>query len=119
MAFEGELKETIKTVKKIQTTLGDIHDCDVWDHYIEQFITEEKQRMVEYLGHSYTFALIQKGLEYLRGECVKRRDILFDEFVEKWNKTSKEGLWDKLRSILDTHMNKYQQSTEKTLQPDL
>lgn len=118
MAFEGELQETIKTVKKAQTFLGDIHDCDVWDNYIKQFITEEKQRMVEYLGHSRTFALIQKGLDYLHTECAKRRDLLFNEFVEYWNKISEEGLWDQLQSIIETHLNKFQQSTEKTLQPD-
>jgi CHAD domain-containing protein len=118
MAFEGKLKETIKAVKKVQTTLGDIHDYDVWDNYIEQFITEEKQRMVEYLGHTRTFALIQKGLDYLKEDCVKRRDVLFDEFVKDWNRMGKEGLWDKLQSILESHLKEYQQSTEKTLQPD-
>ncbi len=118
MAFEGELKETIKAAKKVQTSLGDIHDCDVWDKYIEQFIPEEKQRMVEYLGHSRTFALIQKGLDYLRGECGRRREILFDEFVKDWNRMGKEGLWDQLQSKLDTRLNQYQQSTEKALQPD-
>ncbi len=118
MVLDGELKETIKVIKKVQTYLGDIHDCDVWEEYLERFISKERQRTVEYLGHSRPFTSIQKGLDYLNGECAKRRDILFDEFVKDWNRIGKEGLWDQLQSIIDTHLNKYQQSTEKTLQPD-
>jgi len=60
--------------------------------------------MVEYLGHSRPFTSIQKGLDYLNGECAKRRDILFDEFVKDWNRIGKEGLWDQLQSIIDTHL---------------
>lgn len=112
LAFNGELKEMIKTVKKVQTYLGDIHDSDVWEDYLKKFIPKEKQRMVEYLGHSRTFAQVQKGLDYLSCECVKRRNLLFDEFVEYWNKISEEGLWDKMQSIIDTHLEEYQQSSE-------
>jgi CHAD domain-containing protein len=112
MACEGELKEMIKAVKKTQTYLGDIHDCDVWEDYLEQFLLKEKQRIVEYLGHSRPFGLIRKGLDYLNSACVKRRDILFGEFVEDWNRISEQGLWEKLQSIIDTRLQEYQHSSE-------
>lgn len=115
LVFNGELKEMIKAVKKAQTYLGDIHDYDVWEDYLEQFIIKEKQRMVQYLGHSRSFTLIQKGLDYLKSECVKRRDILFGEFVEYWNRISDEGLWDKLLSKIDTHLKEHQESSEINL----
>jgi CHAD domain-containing protein len=115
VAFEGELKEMIKVVKKIQTYLGDIHDCDVWEDYLGQFVIEEKQRIVEYLGHSRPFALIQKGLDYLKTECKKRREILFGEFVKDWNRIDEEGLWDKLQSIIDARLQEYQDSSEMNL----
>jgi CHAD domain-containing protein len=112
IAFGGELKEMIKAVKKIQTYLGDIHDCDVWEDYLEQFIIDEKQRMDEYLGHTRPFALTQKGLEYLNNECTKRRDTLFNEFVEYWNRISEESLWDKMLSIIDAPLKENQQSSQ-------
>jgi len=112
IAFDGELKDMIKAVKKTQTYLGEIHDCDVWEDYLEQFIVDEKQRIVEYLGHSRPLALIQKGLDYLKSECAKRRDRLFDEFVEYWNGISEEGLWDKMLSIIDAPLKENQQSSE-------
>ncbi len=115
IAFDGKLKDMTKTVKKTQTYLGDIHDCDVWNDYLEQFIIEEKQKTVEYFGHSRSFPSIQKGLDYLNGSCVKRRDILFGEFVEYWNRISEEGLWDKLITIIDTPLKDYQESPEMNL----
>ena len=112
MVFDGELKEMIKVVKNAQTYLGDIHDCDVWEDYLEHFMIEEKQRMVQYLGHSRSFTPIQKGLDYLKDECVKRRDIRFAKFAEEWNRIGNEGLWDQLQSIIDTHLKGYEQSSE-------
>ena len=112
VAFEGELKEMIKALKKTQTYLGDIHDCDVWQDYLEQFVIEEKQRIVQYLGHSRPFAPIRKGLDFFSGECVKRRDALFSEFVEDWHKISEGGLWDKLQSVIKIRLQEYQNSSE-------
>jgi CHAD domain-containing protein len=115
ITFDGELKDIIKAFKKVQTYLGDIHDCDVWDDYLEQFIIDEKQKTVEYFGHSRSFPSIQKGLDYLSGECMKRRDILFSDFVEYWNRIIEEGLWDKLLSIIDAPLKEYQESPEMNL----
>jgi CHAD domain-containing protein len=114
LALGGELKDMIKAVKKIQTYLGDIHDCDIWEDYLGQFIIDEKQNMVEYLGHSRPFALFQKGLDYLNRDCVKRRDALFNEFVEYWNKISEDCLWDKMLSIIDVPIEDNQQSSQNS-----
>jgi CHAD domain-containing protein len=112
IAFDGELKEMIKAAKMTQTHLGDIHDCDVWEGYLEQFVIDEKQRMVEYLGHSRPFASIQKGLDYLSSECAKRRGVLLSEFVNYWNGICEEGLWDKMLSIIDAPLKENQPSSE-------
>jgi len=110
-AFEGELGPIITDVKKTQTYLGDIHDCDVWEDYLGRFIVEEKQRTVDYFGHSRPFVSIQRGLDYLNGRCVKRRDILLGEFVGYWNTISQEGSWDKLQSMIDARLKEYQESS--------
>jgi CHAD domain-containing protein len=112
VAFEGELKEIVKEVKKVQTSLGDLHDCVVWKDYIEQFIIDEKRRTAEYFGHSRSFGSIQKGLDYLNSHCAKRHDILLGEFVHYWNTISEEGLWDKLQSRLDDRLGEYQESSD-------
>jgi CHAD domain-containing protein len=115
IAFGGELKEMIKAVKKIQTYLGDIHDCDVWEGYLRKFVIEERQKMVDYLGHNRPFALIEKGLDYLNSECVHKRKVLFNDFVEDWNRKSEEGLWDKLQSVIDARLQEYENLSEMNL----
>ncbi len=75
-ALDGKLSAAIKKVKKIQTILGDLHDCDVWDDDIAAFIEQEKQRTIDYYGHGRPFARILPGLEYLRAERRQRRDEL-------------------------------------------
>jgi hypothetical protein len=116
--FEGELKETVKAVKRIQTYLGDIHDCDVWEDYLEEFIAEEKSRTVNYYGHSRSFGTIQKGLDFLRNKCAVRREILFNEFVEFWRKIDEQGLWDNLKFIIDSRLKNEQGPQEVKLLPD-
>jgi CHAD domain-containing protein len=115
IAFEGELNGIIKAVKKIQTYLGDLHDYDLWQDYLEQFINEEKQKTINYFGHSRSFSSIKKGLDFLKDKCRKRRDILFGEFVEYWQNISEEDLWDKLLSTIDGSLKEYQETSEKNL----
>ena len=115
IAFEGELKGIIKAAKKIQTYLGDIHDCDIWQDYLEQFIIEEKQKTAEYFGHSRSFSSIKKGLDYLKDKCLKQRDILFGEFVEYWQSINEEDSWDKLLSTIEAPLKEYQESSEMNL----
>jgi CHAD domain-containing protein len=115
IAFEGELKKIIKVVKKIQTYLGDIHDCDLWQDYLKQYIIEEKQRTIEYFGHDRSFSSIQKGLDFLNNECLKKRNILFGQFVEYWNRISEEDLWGKLLSTIEIPLKEYQESSKMNL----
>ena len=75
-ALDGKLRGAIKKVKKIQTILGDLHDCDVWEEDITAFIEQERQRTIDYYGHGRPFARILPGLEYLRQERRQRRGEL-------------------------------------------
>ncbi len=114
-AFEGELKEIIKKVKKIQTLLGDIHDCDVWRDYLERFVIGEEQRIIEFFGHTRYITSIRNGLEYLNSECTRRRDVLFGEFVEYCDTINEESLWGRLLSITNTRLEEYQKTSEVNL----
>jgi len=113
-AFEGQLEDIIKAAKHIQTCLGDIHDLDVWDEFIEEFIAREKARTIEYFGHSRSFPAIEKGLDFLRRKCGQKRRILFNEFLGYWKEISKEGLWGRLLSIIDSRLSEYPEPQEST-----
>ena len=40
------LDEIITAVKKVQTLLGDIHDCDVWLEHLDAYAADERRRTV-------------------------------------------------------------------------
>jgi CHAD domain-containing protein len=110
--FDGELKEITSTVKKIQTCLGDIHDCDVWQEVLEKFAAKEKERTEHYYGHSRSFSRIERGLQYLSQDCARRRRKLFREFVKYWRRIDEERTWEKLQSIIDSHLQLYNECSQ-------
>lgn len=92
--LNGKLRGPIKKVKKIQTILGDLHDCDVWDDDIAGFIEQEKQRTIEYYGNARPFARILPGLDYLRDQRQQCRGQLLNEAREFFEKLEAEQFWD-------------------------
>ena len=105
--FDKKLDDIIKTVKRIQTYLGDIHDRDVWQIHIKDFIEREKEYTREYYGQLRGFSRIEKGLIFLHDDCVEKRKLLFSEFVDYWKKCKQENLWSDLSSLINSHVQKY------------
>ena len=101
--YHGDLKEPLKTVRKVQTILGDIHDCDVWVEHLPQFLEEERMRTVEYYGHARRLNRLKTGILYLQQERQEQRTKLYGEFVEFWQQTQDQNFWDNLLDRLLTH----------------
>ena len=94
--YSDELDKPIKTVKKVQTLLGDTHDCDVWVEYLPQFLEEEKARTLEYYGHTRPLNRLKTGILYLQQERQDHRMELYQEFAELWRQLQVENTWDNL-----------------------
>lgn len=99
-AYGSDLTEPIKTVKRVQTLLGEVHDCDVWAEQIDHFIRDEYQRTLEYFGHNRPFNFIQPGLDYLKQERLLQRQRLFGELQQTWNRVGQEGVWESTTALL-------------------
>lgn len=91
--LKGKLKPAIKKIKKIQTILGDMHDCDVWDADINQFIEQEKKNTIDFYGHSRPFSRILPGLLYLQQERKEHRGQLYCRVNEYLNQLNEETFW--------------------------
>lgn len=98
--YQDDLKQPIKTVRKVQTLLGDIHDCDVWVDYVPQFLEEEQGRTLEYFGHARPFGRLKPGILYLRQERQEQRGKLYTEFVEFWQELQAQNTWDNLLELI-------------------
>lgn len=98
--YGEDLMPFIKMVKRIQTYLGDMHDCDVWLERLPAFLEEEKARTREYLGHTRPMARIARGVRSLQKDRARTRAALFDEFSAYWRSMDAGNHWHALRECV-------------------
>lgn len=100
--YEKRLNAAIKAVKKLQSLLGEIHDCDVWEHLLDTFLVEERQRMLAYYGHDLRFSFLKPGLRYIQEERKATRESVFKDLVERWKEMEDNGFWGQTAAIVES-----------------
>jgi CHAD domain-containing protein len=80
--YRGRLDGTVDAIKKVQTLLGGVHDCDVWAEHLQAFAAKERQRTLKYYGRVEPFARLDVGIEYLQQQRRQRRAEVFQELVD-------------------------------------
>lgn len=103
-SYSGGLKDYIKPVKRVQELLGEIHDCDVWIEILPRFIDRERERALEFFGHSRGVARLRHGIMALLKDRRTCREERYVEFVNFWGTIQEKGLWKKLLKTLDRHV---------------
>jgi CHAD domain-containing protein len=98
--YPEQLEETIAAVKKVQTMLGDIHDCDVWWDFLGQFASAERDRILAMFGQAGRFVRQQAGIEYLQRDRHHHRQQVFDDLVKYWAELGDRRLWDRLTATV-------------------
>ena len=73
--YDGRLDEHIKAVRKLQTRLGNMRDCDVW------------------LENLQTFSQFETGVERLLKRRQESREQMFRDVIEYWKKLDKARQW--------------------------
>jgi len=94
--FPGRLDEALASVKRVQSLLGEIHDCDVWDERLDALAAKRRRRIVACFGHAGRFARDGAGIAYLRADRRRRRGEVFRELVEFWDALGRAGAWETL-----------------------
>jgi CHAD domain-containing protein len=103
--YPGMLQAYLQGVKTSQELLGDIHDCDVWQEFIPQFIEEEQQRTIEYFGHANPLHPLLPGFEYFRQNRRDFRDAQYQEFCRKWEQWKNKNLWGELSQTITSFIH--------------
>ena len=98
--YPGQLDEPVEAIKRVQSLLGEIHDCDVWLEHLDRFATAERKRITEMFGHAGPFQHLLPGIEHLRQNRSDRRRQAFAELVEYWGELGRRGLWDRLTAVV-------------------
>jgi CHAD domain-containing protein len=95
-----EIQAAIDAVKKVQSLLGDIHDCDVWIEQLAEFLAAERKALHERFGNDAPLARLAVGIEHLEQDRRKHRREAFLELVEYWDELQREQTWIKLARIV-------------------
>lgn len=99
-AYDHRLDEPVDVAKRLQTMLGEIHDCDVWAEQLEEFAAKRRQRILKRFGYPGPFARLQVGIEYLQQQRSEHRRKVFLELVDYWRQLSEKGHWENLQTTV-------------------
>jgi len=99
--FDRGIKTKIKWVKQMQSTLGDLHDSDVWIDFLPQFLADEEQRFRGFLGHTRGFKRLIPGIEFLRAHLERQRAAIYASFVEMWEHDADREAWRRFRGFFE------------------
>jgi CHAD domain-containing protein len=95
-----EMDAVIESVKKLQTLLGEVHDCDVWSDTLAAFSRTEAAQIYGFFGDSQRFDRLRPGLDYLIQDRKARRDQAFAELVSFWQELCDKRVWEQLMVLL-------------------
>ena len=95
-AHEGRLDRFIDAVKKLQSVLGNIHDCDVWNAYLDKVLGRERKKTLACYGHTLPLARLQIGIDHLRRERAETHGLLFCDLSRYWSVLKEEKIWEEL-----------------------
>lgn len=96
----GRLDEFVEAIKRVQSLLGDVHDCDVWGDHLEAFAAKERRRVASLFGHAGRLAHLQAGIDYLRENRHRHRQEVFTQLVEFWSELDRRRFWEQLMGVV-------------------
>jgi CHAD domain-containing protein len=101
--YGDRLDGVLDAIKQVQTLLGEVHDCDVWQAELDQYAAGERRRIKSYFGHEGPFARLMAGVEYLRQDRQRRRQQCFADLVKLWDELEAREAWENVVSIVQSH----------------
>ena len=94
--YPGRLEEAVEAIKRVQSLLGEVHDCDVWAEHLDAFAAAERERITALFGHAGRFTRLQPGIDFLRADRRRHRQEVFGQLVEYWAELGRRRFWDGL-----------------------
>jgi CHAD domain-containing protein len=92
----------LKVGRKIQDQLGEIHDYDIWQLFLEEYRIEETRRTEEYYGYTWPIHKHWPGIDYLAAHFQEQRNLYFQEFQKSWQSCKAENCWENLHQVIVT-----------------
>ena len=100
--YSNGLKDELQVIRKVQETLGSIHDHDVWIEFLPRFLQEERERTLSYYGNLRMFHRLVAGIEYFLQDCTETRARYYREFLGDWQRWKDKAIWQNLREQIQS-----------------
>jgi CHAD domain-containing protein len=91
-----DLNETAKEIATLQTSLGELHDCDVWIEYLGKRL----KRVTRKRSDSAEKVRVRAGYTWLLRHFSKKRTEYYRDALGRWQQWEAEGFLDELEAIL-------------------
>ncbi|GAB6284358.1 MAG: hypothetical protein STSR0009_05570 [Methanoregula sp.] len=98
--YRLKLRKPLYRVRKIQTILGDMHDCDVWIDLLTRALVRERTRDYPAKDLHGTDACSIHSHKHLLSDRKQRRVQLHRGFIRYWSSLLRSRFWDDLRASL-------------------
>jgi CHAD domain-containing protein len=98
--YPAQLDEAVEAMKRVQSLLGEVHDCDVWADQLDVFAAHQRRRIKALFGHAGRFNRLQPGIDHLRADRRRHREEVFGQLVEYWGELGRNGLWERLTNAV-------------------
>jgi CHAD domain-containing protein len=115
--MERRLSANIEIMKRLQSLLGKVHDCDVWLVDLAKFTDKEKKRTVKYFGSERAFGRLRPGIEYLAGHRHADRELYFEKSRTLWKEITEAQLPAHLRAMIQTPSSRSQRAPAADKKP--
>jgi len=110
--YPNRLKSSIQHIKKLQESLGMLHDCDIWAQFLTLVVADRHRALS---GHenfgthpSATFVFVA-GSSPVEPDVVRllldrkqQRDIIYRELVSTWEDCKARNIWGRLRTEINS-----------------
>jgi CHAD domain-containing protein len=96
----GALNSFVNTAKTLQTLLGGLHDCVVWQETLDAFIEDEKKQMKEFCGHTRSFGRMIPGIKYLSRDRKNAAKDLYRQTCEYVDQIHNDNPWQQVFDVI-------------------
>jgi CHAD domain-containing protein len=103
---------------ELQTSLGEVHDCDVWLADLGKRLTRrQKERRDESNGDAESHPIERRAAAWLMRQFVKNRSKHFRDALRKWDEWETTGFSGRLLEALDAPRVEVQLQESSSLTP--
>jgi CHAD domain-containing protein len=113
--YDRALDPFVRSMKKIQDLLGEIHDNDVWIEWLPEFVKQETRRIEKNPDCRETLGLILPGLLHFLENRKHVRAEQYQDFLALWEELQFQETWQSMRKVIKEPLNKGANSAKNNI----